>query len=224
MPATPSKESRAYTAFAGDRRLASGTLADAAVAVAKSMRREPDLVHHVFDDETGSLMELDLRGTEREIRQRIRATWGGPPRVRAGGSSVPESSDEASPEATTEWVRGRGRPRLGVVAREVTLLPRHWEWLNEQPGGASVALRRLVEEARKSNVDRDRRRQAQENAYRFMVVMAGNREGFEEATRALFAGDEKRFGAHMKSWPEAIADYARSLAGRAFDARAVASA
>src|ERR1700739_3037247 len=42
-----------------------------------------------------------------------------------------------------------GRPKLGVVAREVTLLPRHWDWLATQPGGGSVALRKLVGEARR---------------------------------------------------------------------------
>ncbi|MBL9137839.1 MAG: DUF2239 family protein [Verrucomicrobiales bacterium] len=225
MASTEIVESRrAYTAFAGEARLVSGTLADVAVAVATAMRRDPDLAHHVFDDATGNLVELDLRGTEREIRRRIRETYGAEDGVKATGSPVKAEPSEAASEAPIDGVRRRGRPRLGVVAREVTLLPRHWEWLNEQPGGASVVLRRLVEEARKSNADRDRRRRSQEATYQFMVVMAGNREGFEEATRALFAGDARRFDAHTASWPIAIADYSRSLARGTLGDRKTASA
>lgn len=108
--------------------------------------------------------------------------------------------------------RGRGRPRLGVIAKEVTLLPRHWDWLNLQPGGASVALRKLVDEARRTSGDRDRVRGAQEAAYRFMSAIAGNLPGFEEATRALFAYDRRRFGELIAGWPEDVRDYAVRLA------------
>lgn len=114
--------------------------------------------------------------------------------------------------ATAEEARGRGRPRLGVVAREVTLLPRHWDWLNSQPGGASVALRKLVDEARKASGDRDRIRAAQDAAYRFMSALAGNLPGFEEAARALFAHDRRRFGELIAAWPEDVRDYAIKLA------------
>jgi len=112
--------------------------------------------------------------------------------------------------------RGPGRPKLGVVAREVTLLPRHWSWLAEQPGGASVALRKLVEEASRDRQGRDKRRRAQEATYRFLSAMAGDRPQFEEAARALFAGDEQRFGALVAIWPADIADHARRLSGEAF--------
>ena len=108
--------------------------------------------------------------------------------------------------------RGRGRPRLGVIAKEVTLLPRHWDWLNVQPGGASVALRKLVDEARKTSGDRDRVRAAQEAAYRFMSAIAGNLPGFEEATRALFAYDRRGFTHLVANWPEDVRDYAVRLA------------
>ena len=108
--------------------------------------------------------------------------------------------------------RGRGRPRLGVIAKEITLLPRHWDWLNLQPGGASVALRRLVDEARRTSGDRDRVRGAQEAAYRFMSAIAGNLPGFEEATRALFAYDRRRFTELIATWPEDVRDYAIRLA------------
>jgi uncharacterized protein len=109
----------------------------------------------------------------------------------------------------------RGRPRLGVVAREVTLLPRHWEWLATQPGGASVALRKLVEAARRDVTGSDERRQAQERAYHFMVAMAGDRRGFEDATRALFANDATRFAALIAAWPRDVREHALKLAAMA---------
>jgi len=101
---------------------------------------------------------------------------------------------------------------LGVIAREVTLLPRHWAWLASQPGGASVALRKLVEEARRANVDKDRIRQAHERAYRFMSAVAGDMPGFEEASRALFADDRARFAEHAAEWPDDVREYANRLA------------
>lgn len=115
-------------------------------------------------------------------------------------------------EPSADPIRGRGRPRLGVVAREVTLLPRHWDWLNSQPGGASVALRKLVEEARRTRGDNDRVREAQEAAYRFLNAIAGNLPGFEEALRALFAYDRRRFADLIAGWPQDVRDHAIQLA------------
>jgi uncharacterized protein len=111
-----------------------------------------------------------------------------------------------------------GRPKLGVVAREVTLLPQDWEWLGQQPGGASSALRKLVLAARRSNAGADRVRQAQLICYRFISAIAGDEAGFEEATRALYAGREQDFSAHIQSWPDDIRDHARALAAVAFAA------
>jgi hypothetical protein len=141
----------------------------------------------VFDDSTGSQIDLDHRGRATEI------------------ADAPADLAAAEP-------RGRGRPRLGVIAKEVTLLPRHWDWLNAQPGGASVALRKLVDEARKTSGDRDRVRAAQEAAYRFISAIAGNLPGFEEATRALFAYDRRSFTQRVANWPEDVRDYAVRLA------------
>ena len=115
----------------------------------------------------------------------------------------------AVPAAET---RERGRPKLGVVAREVTLLPRHWDWLRQQPGGASVALRKLVEEARRANGAQDRARARRDAAYRFMSSMAGNLPGFEEASRALFAGDQARFEQMISDWPEDVRTHVTSMA------------
>src|SRR6202046_4506669 len=107
-----------------------------------------------------------------------------------------------------------GRPKLGVVAREITLLPRHWDWLAQQPGGASVAIRKLVEEARRTGEDKNRVRQAREAAYRFMSVLAGNKPRYEDAIRALFAGDPARFKELIAGWPADVRDHTSQLAER----------
>jgi hypothetical protein len=153
----------------------------------------------IFDVATSEAIEVDFRGTPEDVLRRLARPDGKPAAI------VPEAP------------RGPGRPKLGVVAREVTLLPRHWDWLNAQPGGASVALRKLVEEARRANEGKDRVRQSQEAAYRFMSIMAGDRPGFEEATRALFAAQRERFDQSIRSWPEDIRKHARKLATLALE-------
>lgn len=190
-------------AFEGERVIESGPLAEVALAVKRAADRKGG--HGtilVFDAVTSEPIELDLRGTMADLKRRI-----------ASRAAAPS---EMPMPATAR--RAPGRPRLGVVAREVTLLPRHWEWLGTQPGGASVTLRRLVEQARQESGPRDRRRRAQESAYRFMVAMAGNLHGFEEATRALFAGDATRFDHLTDAWPADLRTHARSLAALAFAA------
>ena len=114
--------------------------------------------------------------------------------------------------------RGRGRPRMGVVAREVTLLPEHWDWLAAQPGGASVALRKLVHQASRAGAGRERLRRAQERSYKAMVALAGDRPGFEEAARALFAADTDRLRALVLRWPRDIRDHVLRLADPDHDA------
>lgn len=195
-------EVRRCTAFAGNRRIAAGELAEV-VLKAKEVwdRAEPDPVL-IFDDVTSEQIGVNFQGSEEEVLYRLRA-------VGTASPAVPEASP-----------RGPGRPKLGVVAREVTLLPRHWEWLNGQPGGASVALRRLVEEARRTNQGRDRIRQAQEVTYRFMSAIAGNLPGFEEAARALFAQNESRFTELIGGWPEDVRAHVARLAAEALQAEA----
>ena len=110
--------------------------------------------------------------------------------------------------------RGRGRPKLGVTAREVTLLPRQWEWLSRQPGGASAALRRLVEAARKEAPEGTRSGQAARDAvYRFLTAIGGDRPNYEEALRALYRGEAERFRALIADWPEDVRIYAGELMG-----------
>ena len=190
---------RHCTAFEGTKRIASGDLKHVALkvkAVIDRGEREPVLI---FDDITSEPIEVDFRGTAQAVLNRL---------------PIPAAPAVAEPRE--EESRRPGRPRLGVVAREVTLLPRHWDWLNSQPGGASVALRKLVEEARRLNVGKDRVRMAQEAAYRFMSAMAGNEPGFEEAIRALFAGKPGRFDELVAAWPIDVRDHARRLASGAF--------
>jgi hypothetical protein len=187
-----------FTAFLGPNWLASGPLAEVAVAVMKASKiaAAPPII--IFDDASGRPIDLDLRGTEREIVARL---------PQPASDSEPPADEPAAPEP-----RGRGRPKLGVVAREVTLLPRHWDWLATQPGGASVALRKLVEEARRTGGDRDRSRAARDAAYHFMSTMAGNLPGFEEASRALFADDRRRFAGLIAGWPDDVRDHTVKLA------------
>ncbi|HEV2572207.1 MAG TPA: DUF2239 family protein [Beijerinckiaceae bacterium] len=181
------------SAFDGHSLFARGDLREVALAVRTAFDQRPEASILVFDDLTGRVIDLDLRGSPEEITARLV-----PP--------APPTPD------TPEPPRGRGRPKLGVVAREVTLLPRHWDWLAAQPGGASQALRRLVEEARKNDGGSTEARAAQEAAYRFMSTMAGNLPGFEEASRAFFANERERFVEQAASWPVDVREHVRRLA------------
>ncbi len=188
-------------AFDGARRIADGPLATVARAVVEWLDRHPRAQPLLFDDATGEPIDLDWRGGWTRVRKQLPADAFPPP--------APDTTPAPAPRAP-------GRPRLGVTAREVTLMPRHWDWLASQPGGASVALRKLVEQARRENESSDRERRAREACYKFMLAMAGNQAGFEEATRALFAGDAARFERHVRAWPAAVRQHAAKLAQRGF--------
>jgi uncharacterized protein len=198
-----------WIAFAGTLRIHSGMPTEVTRA-AKLAVDEGEQGVLVFDD-ASRVVDIDYRGAPENVIARLGLV---------DDTSTPSNgngkSEDSSPYLESPAPRGRGRPRLGVVAREVTLLPRHWDWLATQPGGASAAVRRLVDSARQSSVDKDRIRTAKESAYRFISAMAGNEQGFEEATRALFAGDETRFAAMSDSWPRDVRDHACALARQAF--------
>ena len=188
-------------AFDGMRRITSGPLAEIAAKVKECADANPLARILIFNAETSEPVEIDCRGSLADVMGRITLT--------ASAVSRPDEAPLSSPA-------GRGRPKLGVVAREVTLLPRHWEWLSAQPGGASVALRKLVEQARRTSSSADRIRQSQNAANRFMTALAGDLEGYEEASRALFAADRQRFEALLATWPDDVRAHLLQLAKPAF--------
>lgn len=185
-----SMESRSYiAAFEGERLLRRGPLRDVLSSVKRRFDEDRGALVLLFDDATGTQLDFDLRGSLADVLERA---------------------------APSSQRRGPGRPRLGVVSREVSLLPRHWAWLGEQPGSLSGTLRRLVDEAMRHETARDRARRAAAAAGRAMTALAGDREHFEEAYRALDAGDRRRFEALTASWPADVRAYVGSLAREAF--------
>lgn len=182
--------------FDHHRLLASGPLLQVVRAAKQALEagaREPLLI---FDDASSQQVEVDFRGSIDEVLARL---------------SPPEAA--AAPPAS----RGPGRPKLGVVAREVTLLPRHWDWLARQPGGASAVLRRLVEAAARGGSAKERARLAVESADRFMRVMAGDLSGYEEASRAFYRGERERFASLIEPWPADVRTHLQRLAAIAWD-------
>ncbi len=198
MPAAPSN----CTAFAGDRCIASGDRKAVALAVKRTLAWGEDRPVLIFEDATGAQIDFDLSGTPAEVLGRL--------------------TREEPPEEAPPGPRGRGRPKLGVTPREVTLLPRHWEWLNGQPGGASVALRKLVEQA--SRGPEGKARDARDAGYRFIAALAGDFQGFEEAARALYARDTAAFDALTGPWPSDVRAHARRLAGAWLELQASSAA
>ena len=158
-------------------------------AIKEQFDRDPSTLVLTFEDQTGRQVDFDLRGSLAEVL--ARAT---PPKPRTGP----------------------GRPKLGVASREISLLPRHWEWLEQQPHGASAALRRLVDQARSQDPDTQQGRQTREAMGRFMTAMAGNLPGYEEASRALYAVDRAGFEKYILEWPQDLKAYLQSRAGEAF--------
>lgn len=177
-----------YTAFSGPYLLAAGPLRTVLRAAVALVRQREALPILIFEDTTGRQIEFNLRGTVEEVLER----------------EAPEPKHD-----------GPGRPRLGVVAREITLLPRHWEWLERQPNGASAVLRRLVDQARLGDPAKERARLAAEAAHRFMTAMAGDLEGYEEALRALYRGERRRFESETKRWPADVREHLTRMAGPA---------
>lgn len=186
------KMDRNYTAFADSKKIASGNVLDVTAKVKKYLMKETKSQVLIFDDSNSAQVEIDFRGTPENVTRRLE-------------NLLAESTD---PSKKT----GPGRPKLGVTAKEVTLLPDHWEWLARQPGGASVTLRKLVEEAKKKNHSKDLLRQAQEAAYKFMTVMAGDLPQYEDALRALYAGEAKKFEKMISAWPKDIQEHSLHLA------------
>lgn len=177
-----------YTAFQNHKRVAKGPLEEIALKLKKKFEEDQAATFLVFDDQSGRTLEfLDFSGTNEQVLQRIQVY-------------LPREESKST---------GPGRPKLGVVAREVSLLPRHWEWLAQQPGGASVTLRKLVEEKAKAGSSSPR--EAIDATYRFLSVAAGDLPGYEEALRALYKKDEKRFTEQSKDWPKDIREHSKKM-------------
>lgn len=178
------ESAKTYTAFIAEHETASGPLEEVLPKLKMIFNRDRGTLFLIFDDETGKQTDFNLSGSLREVLKRACAK--------------PEPS-------------GPGRPRLGVVSREITLLPRHWEWLELQPNGASAAIRRLIDGARKNETGEARKQRAIQATGRFLSAMAGNYSGYEEASRALYRGESARFAQLISAWPKDIRRYALKL-------------
>lgn len=198
-----------FIAFEGETLIADGNQLEVALRL-KKQGAEPALRRGevlIFAGADGRQIDLHLSGSESDIERRYGgATESAAPIVGIGGKAAAAGAEKKT----------RGRPKLGVIGREVTLLPRHWAWLDTQRGGASATLRRLVDAERKASVDSDYRRASQDRANRFMSAMAGDLKGFEEATRALYAGNREGFESASASWAHDIRHIAVSMAADAF--------
>lgn len=202
---------RQVTAFRGHQLLAAGPLRDVARVVWRSLREVPPTLSAVlvFDDVTGQVIDLEMRGDESDMLAHLEASAR---RHSITSGDVASAADAVgAAEQAGGARRARGRPRLGVVAKEVTLLPRHWAWLSSQPGGASVALRRLVDDARRANATVEQAHAARDAAYRFMHAVAGDLSQFEEASRALYRDDRDRLGVILDAWPRDVRDFVLRL-------------
>ena len=185
------------TAFSGPQRIASGELRHVAMKAKQAFDLHPDRPVLVFDDAEGRTVEVPLELPAADLLRLLAQ-----PQLAASTDAAPVP-------------RKPGRPKLGVVAREITLLPRHWDWLATQPGGASVALRKLVERARRENAEADRQRVAIDAAYRFMHALSGHEARFEEASRALFAGDMAQLRSAVARWPRDVRMHLLELVAQA---------
>lgn len=197
------EESNTYTAFAGSKLFCCGALTEVALKVKRHIGKAEHGEVLIFSDATGKAMDFNFQGSEKDVLKRLKPFAG---EEGLGGQ------DAAGNTAVT----GPGRPRLGVISREVSLQPRQWEWLASQSGSASAILRRLVDEARKKAGEGNSFKQLQEKTYKFMSVMAGDLRGYEEALRALYKKDEKGFLLHTEEWPRDVRAHAAELAAPVF--------
>jgi uncharacterized protein len=185
-----------YTAFAGDRMVAAGALQDIVPRLKRMLGKAGSDPVRIFSDLTGGTLDFNFHGTEKDVLKRLETFVGG---------------SEGGPAS-----QGPGRPKLGVVSREVSLLPRQWEWLALQPGGASAVLRRLVDEAKRKAAEGNAVKQCQERAYRFMTESGGDLPGYEEAIRALYRKDKKSFLLRLEGWPPDLKTHILRLAAPVF--------
>jgi hypothetical protein len=186
------ESSDTYTVFEGSKIFCRGSLSDVILRVKRKQDKFPDSGFLIFSDRTGKSLDFNLSGTESDVQRRLEVYV-----------PVVESKESGN---------GPGRPKLGVISREVSLLPRHWEWLANQPGGASATLRKLIEGEKKKSAPDSDPKSVQERTYRFMSVLGGDLEGYEEALRALYRKDKKSFQTNLSKWPTDVREHAYELA------------
>ena len=184
-----------YTAFDGTKLLLQDSLAEVVLKIKKKIGKAANSSVLIFSDTTGKMMDFDFHGAEKDVLKRL---------------------ETFVAEALPKDKSGPGRPKLGVISREISLLPRHWEWLAAQSGGASATLRLLVEEAKRKSAGGISIKQAQERTYKFMSVMAGDLKGYEEALRALYKKDREKFLTQIRDWPRDVREHVAKLAQSVF--------
>lgn len=192
------RQTNIYTAFEGVNLLFQGELSEVILKVKTHLGSSENSSVLIFSDETGKSMDFNFHGSKQDVLKRLETFT---------------TSDGVNPS------NGPGRPRLGVVSREVSLLPNHWEWLATQDGGASATLRRLVEEARKKFSQSLSIKQIQERVYRVMSVLMGDYLGYEEALRALYKRDLKTFQVKTQNWPKDVREYLTKMSKLIFDSK-----
>lgn len=190
-------QNNTYTAFLKDKLIISGSLSDVVLKIKNNKLAEEEGML-IFSNDTGKTMDFNFQGTKQDVLKRLEVF-------------VSNEDDESA------TITGPGRPKLGVISREVSLLPRHWEWLANQPGGASATLRLLVEEAKKKSQNTLTVKQVQERVYKVMSVLAGDLQGYEEALRALYKKDTATFFSYIEQWPKDIQKYLKSLGEPIFE-------
>lgn len=209
-------QAKTCTVFSGHERVTSGPIEDTTLHVRTLKALSPESLFLFFDDATGEQFDVCIEGTEALVLERLRLQF--PPQTdepQDDGTASKSASSNIS-EKAQKSASARGRPKLNVIAREVTLQPRHWQWLKDQPGSASSVLRNLIDQARRNSVDKDKRRHSQKSTFLFISAIAGNLESFEEAIRCLFAFDQAGFEEYIGRWPEDIVSYAKQLSEYAF--------
>jgi hypothetical protein len=186
-------------AFVGHHLIASGPLAEVVHEAKRTYDENPNQLILIFENQTARVIEIDFRGSVADVFQRL--------------------EKQQSPQTIKKDDKPKkpGRPKLGVVSKEVTLLPKHWEWLAEQRGGASVTLRRLVGEAMNATSGEHQKRRMQQVVYHLMTSIAGDLPNYEEAIRALFASEREKFFDQIKDWPAGLRGHLTELAQGAFD-------
>lgn len=184
-----------YTVFEGHSLIFHGPLSDVVMKVKQRMGKSDHSSILIFSDSTGKILDFNFQGSEKDVVKRLEIY-----------------THDFQPQDQS----GPGRPKLGVVSREISLLPRHWEWLATQPGGASATLRKLVEDAKKKTEGTLSIKQIQERAYKFMSVLAGDLPNYEEALRALYKRDKRGFLEHSAQWPKDVRRHSLALSKSIF--------